>query len=118
VTGKGLEVVVTLGTGVGTATFLDGKLLPHFEFAHHPLRKSRTYNEVLGEDARKKAGQGKWQKRVAEAIDVIRALTFFDHLYLGGGNAVRLTLRLPADVSLVDNSAGLLGGIRLWDRLG
>lgn len=118
VAGKGLEVVVTLGTGVGTAAFLDGKLLPHFEFAHHPLRKSRTYNEVLGEDARKKAGQGKWQKRVAETIDVIRALTFFDHLYLGGGNAIRLTLRLPADVSLVDNSAGLLGGIRLWDRLG
>ena len=34
--GKGLELVVTLGTGVGTAFFYDGRLLPHLEFAHHP----------------------------------------------------------------------------------
>jgi polyphosphate glucokinase len=116
VTGKGLELVVTLGTGVGSAAFFEGKLMPHYEFAHHPLRKSRTYNEVLGEAARKRQGRARWQKRVAEAVDVLRALTFFDHLYIGGGNSARLKLRLPEDVSLVDNSAGLLGGIRLWDR--
>jgi polyphosphate glucokinase len=107
---------VTLGTGVGSAAFFEGKLMPHYEFAHHPLRKSRTYNEVLGEAARKRQGRARWQKRVAEAVDVLRALTFFDHLYIGGGNSARLKLRLPEDVSLVDNSAGLLGGIRLWDR--
>jgi len=115
VAGKGFEAVLTLGTGVGTAFFLEGHLLPHFEFAHTPFRKG-TYNDQLGEATRHALGTKKWQKRVLEAIDAFRALTFFDHCYIGGGNSTRITIDLPADVSLVDNNAGILGGIKLWDR--
>jgi polyphosphate glucokinase len=116
VTGKGFEAVVTLGTGVGTAFFLDGLLLPHFEFAHTPLGKKGTYNEVLGDAARKKSGTKKWQKRVFDAVETLRNLTFFDHCYIGGGNSARLGGDLPPGVSVVDNSAGILGGIKLWER--
>jgi polyphosphate glucokinase len=116
VTGKGFEAVLTLGTGVGSAFFLDGHLLPHFEFAHTPFRKGGTYNDELGEAARTSIGSKKWQRRVVEAIDTFRALTFFDHCYIGGGNSARVTIDLPPDVSLVDNSAGILGGIKLWER--
>jgi len=116
VTGHGLELVLTLGTGLGSAFFYDGRLLPHLEFAHHPFRKDLTYNEVLGEAARKKSGTKRWTKRVLEAIDTFRALCFFDHCYLGGGNSARLEVELPADVTVVDNSAGILGGIKLWER--
>lgn len=115
VTGKGLELVVTLGTGVGTALFYDGQLLPHLEFAHHPLGKRGSYNDELGEAARKKAGTKKWRGRVLEAIEVLRALTFFDHCYVGGGNSTRLGSNLPDGVSVVDNSAGITGGIKLWE---
>ncbi|HEX4620454.1 MAG TPA: ROK family protein, partial [Myxococcaceae bacterium] len=83
--GKGLELVVTLGTGVGTALFDEGLLMPHLELAHHPLHKGGTYNERLGEAARKKVGTRRWSKRVHKAIETLRALTFFDHCYLGGG---------------------------------
>lgn len=114
--GDGLELVVTLGTGVGTALFNQGRLLPHLEFAHHPLHKDLTYNEVLGDVTRKRMGTKKWQKRVADAINVLRALTFFDHCFIGGGNAARIDFALPHDVSLVDNDAGILGGIKLWQR--
>jgi polyphosphate glucokinase len=113
--GKGFELVVTLGTGVGTAFFSEGQLVPHFEFAHHPLRRDKTYNEVLGDTARKKIGNRKWRARVLETIETLRALCFFDHCYIGGGNSARLDAELPAGVSLVDNSAGILGGIKLWD---
>jgi polyphosphate glucokinase len=116
VTGTGFEVALTLGTGVGSAFFLHGQLLPHFEFAHTPFRKGRSYNEELGEAARKAIGTRKWQGRVLEAVDTFRALVFFDHLFIGGGNSSRLTVELPPDVSLVDNRAGLLGGIKLWER--
>ena len=116
VDGKGFEVVVTLGTGVGTAFFLDGILLPHFEFSHTPLSKGGTYNDVLGEAARKKVGNKKWEKRVRRAIDVMRALTFFDHCFIGGGNSSRLGPDLPEGVTIVDNTAGILGGIKLWER--
>jgi polyphosphate glucokinase len=114
--GKGFEAVVTLGTGVGTAFFLDGILLPHFEFSHTPLSKGGNYNEVLGDAARRKAGNKKWEKRVWRAIEVLRALTFFDRCYMGGGNSARLGPDLPEGVTIVDNSAGILGGIKLWER--
>jgi polyphosphate glucokinase len=108
--GEGFEMVITLGT----AFFDAGRLLPHFEFAHHPFRKGATYNEVLGDAARKKAGNKKWGSRVLDAVEAFRALTFFDHCYIGGGNSARLS-DLPPSVSIVDNSAGILGGIKLWE---
>lgn len=115
VQGKGFELVVTLGTGVGTAFFSEGQLLPHLEFAHHPLRKGVTYNDVLGEAARRKAGTKKWKVRVNETVEILRALCFFDHCYIGGGNSARLGTDLPEGVSVVDNAAGILGGIKLWE---
>ena len=116
VEGKGFEAVLTLGTGVGSAFFLGGQLLPHFEFAHHPLRKGKSYNEVLGDAARKTMGTRKWVARVWEAVETVRALTFFDHCFIGGGNSARLGPDLPEGVTIVDNSAGILGGIKLWER--
>jgi polyphosphate glucokinase len=117
VAGEGFETVLTLGTGVGTAFFLHGHLLPHFEFSHTPFRKGRTYNDELGEATRRTIGTRKWQRRVLEAVETFRELVFFDHCYIGGGNSTRLNIDLPPDVSLVDNAAGLLGGIKLWERM-
>jgi polyphosphate glucokinase len=96
---------------------MDGRLLPHFEFAHHPFRKGLSYNAWLGDAARKAVGHKKWQRRVLDAIDTFRNLTFFDHCYIGGGNSSRLDIDHPEDVSLVDNSAGIIGGIKLWERM-
>jgi polyphosphate glucokinase len=114
VTGRGLEVVVTLGTGLGSAVYVDGSLGTHLELAHHPFRKGESYNEQVGEAARKRIGAEKWNKRVEQAVAAIRALLLPDHLYIGGGNSAKVKADLGPDVTLVDNSAGLLGGIRLW----
>jgi polyphosphate glucokinase len=119
VAGRGLEFVITLGTGFGTAVFLDGRLLPHLEIAHQPFRKGETYNEQLGEPTRKSVGDERWNRRVRKAIETLDALLFFDHLFLGGGNARRVTRdELGAYIdrtTVVDNSAGILGGIKLWE---
>ena len=118
VCGDGLELVITLGTGVGTALFWKGKLGPHLELAHHPLGKAgQTYNELLGDEARKEAGNKKWSSRLAKTLEVLRELVFFDHCYIGGGNSKHVTLDLPDDVHLADNTAGILGGIKLWERV-
>ncbi len=116
VAGKGLEMVVTLGTGFGTALFFHGMLCPHLEFAHHPFRKGETYNQQLGDLARRQVGGGRWNKRVARMVDTLHALVFYDHLWIGGGNSRHVKLDLGPDVSLADNSAGILGGIKLWER--
>ncbi len=122
VSGSGLELVVTLGTGFGTAMFMDGVLLPHLEIAHQPFRKGQTYDEQLGDKARKKVGDASWSARVKRALVQLDALMFFDHLYLGGGNARRVEREdlasLGDRVTVVENTAGILGGIRLWEREG
>ena len=119
VQGKGFEAVLTLGTGVGTAFFMDGRMLPHFEFAHQEFRKGENFNEQLGEPVRKKIGDKRWNNRVRKAIAYFDALTFFDHLFIGGGNAPRINRRdlgaILERITVVDNSAGILGGIKLWD---
>jgi polyphosphate glucokinase len=114
VSGKGVELVITLGTGVGTAIFENGVLAPHLELAHHPLWKDQTYNEYIGDAARKEIGAKRWNARVDKTIATLRALLFFDHLWIGGGNSAKVTLKLAQDITLVDNSAGLRGGIALW----
>lgn len=112
--GSGLELVLTLGTGVGSSLFRDGELMPHLEFAQFPALGRKTLNHYLGQKARKKVGNRKWNRRVAKAIDAFRTLLHFDTLYLGGSNARKLDMALPADVRIVSNEAGLTGGIRLW----
>src|SRR5580704_9269813 len=114
IAGKGVEMVLTLGTGAGTAIFTDGNAIPHLELAHHPLSGKKTYDDYIGNAALEAKGRKKWNKRVARAIAVLRTVVNFDHLYIGGGNAKKLDFELPDDVSIVPNSDGLTGGIRLW----
>lgn len=119
IAGNGLELVITLGTGFGTGLFMNGQLMPHLEIAHQPFRKGETYNEQLGERTRKEVGDRRWNRRVKKAIETLDAMFFFDRLYIGGGNARRVSRDelgvLLERVEIVDNSAGILGGIRLWD---
>lgn len=118
ITGKGVEMVITLGTGFGTALYDNGRLCPHLEISQQPFRKGETYDEQLGNAARKRVGNDKWQQRVLRAINNLRTLVHFDHLFLGGGNAKKLTVDLPADVTVIDNVAGLAGGAGLWRNQG
>jgi len=112
--GKGVEMVITLGTGFGTGLYQEGRMGPHLELSHHPFRQHQTYDEQLGNAARKEVGADRWNKRVVKAIANMRVLTNFDHLYIGGGNAKKIAFTLDPDVSIVDNVAGLQGGPALW----
>ena len=116
IAGKGVEMVCTLGTGFGTALFYEGRLQVHLEIAHLPFRKGETFDVQLGDAARKHVGNHKWRKRVHKAFAHMFTLTHYDRIYIGGGNARYLEgEKLPERATLVDNSAGILGGIRLWN---
>jgi polyphosphate glucokinase len=114
VRGRGVELVITLGTGFGSALFVDGRLVHNLQLAHHAAWRAKTYEAELGAAALKKAGKKKWNKRLARAIRSLEELFNYDALYIGGGNAKKVTLRLPPRVRRVSNVAGLLGGIALW----
>lgn len=112
--GKGVELVVTLGTGFGSALFTNGHLVPNLEMAHHPFRKGQTYEEQLGRAAMEKTGKEKWNRRLQKAIKTLDHLFSYDRLYIGGGEAKHISFELPPNVETVPNILGLLGGIALW----
>jgi len=116
ISGEGVEMVITLGTGFGSAMFLDGDLGPHLEIAHLPFNDKKDYDQMLGDKARKKVGKKKWNRRVARAIKTLRGLTTFDKLYIGGGNADKISFKLDPDVQIVPNEFGVKGGAWLWRK--
>jgi len=114
VEGKGLELAITLGTGVGSALFLNGKLVASLELAHHPFHKDKTYEDVLGNKALLKDGKKHWNKRLQEAIENWSNLFRYDWLYIGGGNAENIKFKLPANAKIKPNKDGIFGGVLLW----
>jgi polyphosphate glucokinase len=116
IAGRGLEVILTLGTGIGSAVFADGWLAPHLELAQHPLHNGETYNEYAGNAALHRYGKKKWNRRVLKTIEAVDSLLHYDVLYLGGGNARHLSVDLPRNVRIASNDNGITGGIHLWDE--
>jgi polyphosphate glucokinase len=112
--GRGIELVITLGTGFGSVIFVDGQRI-HLEIGHHPFHRGKTYEDELGNRALAKKGKKKWIKLLMEAIADLSRTFNYDRLYIGGGNARLLVdSKLPPDVKIVSNMEGLLGGIKLW----
>lgn len=114
ISGHGVELVVTLGTGFGSALFVNGQLVPNLELGHHEFRKGQTYEEQLGRAALDDLGKKKWNERLGKAIASLEHLFNYDRLYIGGGNTDRIAINLPPNVKIVPNVTGLLGGIALW----
>ncbi len=114
--GKGLEMVVTLGTGFGTALLMDGILLPHLEVAHHPISKDRDYDEYIGKKALDEVGIERWNKRMKKVIEILKTVFNYDHLYISGGNAKKITFKMDDNISIVSNVDGIKGGARLWQE--
>ncbi len=118
ISGEGVELMLTLGTGLGSALFTNGHLSPGLELGHHPWQKGKTYEDYLGRKGYKKYGKKRWNHFLAKAIEQTAKTFNWDKLYLGGGNAKEITFTLPSNVSIVSNEDGLLGGVALWRYMG
>jgi len=116
ISGKGFEMVVTLGTGFGTSFFKNGTLLPHLEVAHHPVRKDKTYDEYIGAKALEKIGKERWNNRVKYILGILKTVFNYDTLYIGGGNAKKINFTLDENIKTVTNIDGIDGGARLWQQ--
>jgi len=111
--GEGVEMIITLGTGMGGSLFTEGRLCPGLELGHHPWKK-RTYEDYIGRRGLDKYGKKAWNTFLEEAIAQTANTFNWDHLYLGGGNAKKIEFKLPKNVEIVSNETGLLGGVALW----
>ena len=114
VNGEGFEIVITLGTGMGTALLFDGQLLPHLELAHFPVSKDKDYDDYVGDRAFNKIGKKEWNERVQRVIEIYKTVFNYDRLYISGGNAKEIEFDLEDNISLVNNREGIKGGAKLW----
>ncbi|MGB5265186.1 MAG: ROK family protein [Polyangiales bacterium] len=115
VQGDGVELVLTLGTGMGAALFTDGALVPNLELGHHPFRDGKTYEDLVRDSELKRIGRVEWTARVLDAIEQIEPIFNYDRLHLGGGNARNIQSDLPRNVRIFPLAEGLRGALRLWD---
>ncbi len=108
ISGVGVELVLTLGTGVGSALFLNGHLIPNVE-----VGKDKLSNAEL-----RRVGKKRWNKRLHKLIRKLEAMFYYDRLYIGGGNSKAVSIPdIPANVTIVSNLNGMAGGVALWREL-
>lgn len=116
VSGKGVEMVITLGTGFGSAILNNGILIPHLEIAHHPITKNKDYDEYVGEFEFKRIGKKKWNKRMKRVIKILKVVFNYDRLYISGGSAREINFKLEDNITIAGNRDGIKGGARLWEQ--
>src|SRR5438034_4124774 len=108
----GRMLFLGLGTGLGSALVIDGRLEP-MELAHLPYKKGQTYEDYVGLRGLKRFGKKKWRRHVAKVVESLSKALQADYVVLGGGNANKLK-KLPKGAQLGNNSHAFIGGFRLW----
>ena len=120
---KGVIILVTLGTGIGSAVFLDGQLLPNSEFGHLMIRgkaAERRASEKVRMD--KKLSWKQWAKRISEFLNEMEKLFSPDLFIIGGGISKKAEKFFPflttkTEVIIVPaqmrNEAGIIGAAYL-----
>lgn len=112
----GRMLFLGLGTGLGTSIVEDWRVEP-LEIAHLPYRKGKSYEEYLGDAGLAELGDERWEKHVHRVCDLFRAALLCDGIVLGGGNARKL-VNMPEATTRGSNENAILGGVRLWERVG
>ena len=115
---RGTVIVLTIGTGMGTALFADGRLLPNTELGHLEM-KGRDVEERVAESARDRFNLGwkEWAAGFNDYLLMLERLFWPDLFILGGGGSKRadnylqyLTVKTPVAVATLRNNAGIVGG--------
>ena len=113
----GTVVFLTLGTGVGSAIFIDGKLVPNVEFGTMEIRgKPAEWRSASAARTRRGLGWKAWALDLDEHLDRIDKLVWPTVMILGGGVSKngdkfipRLTVRCPIVAADLRNDAGIIG---------
>ena len=109
----GKMLFLGLGTGLGTALIVDGKLEP-MELGHLSYKKA-TYESYVGRAGLERNGKKKWRRRVADVVERLTAALRPDETVIGGGNVRKLDA-LPPRCRAGHNANAFRGGFRLWAK--
>ena len=117
---QGLVAVITVGTGIGSGLFYNGKLIPNFEFGRLPYKK-KPIEHYAANSARKRDGLSyeEWAERFDFFLSQVELVCTPDHYILGGGIIKHidefmhiLTTKTPLVAAKTKNHAGIIGAAR------
>jgi len=115
---NGVVIMITIGTGIGSGIFLDGKLLPNSELGHVLYKNGEIFEKYASDAARKRDDLSKkqWGKRLNEYFEHINSLLSPDLFIVGGGASKKLD-KLEKQINIetkivpaqAENNAGIIG---------
>lgn len=126
--GKGIEgvvIMVTLGTGIGSGLFLNGKLLPNTEFGHVLYKDGEIFEKYAADAIRKNEDLSykKWGKRLHKYFEHLQLLLSPDLIIIGGGASKKLerykdqiNINTPIVAAKLENNAGIIGAALAVDN--
>jgi len=114
---KGVVMILTFGTGIGSAIFSDGQLVPNTELGHLEIRGADAESRASARARKEKnLGWKKWAKRVDEYLARLEDLFSPDLFIIGGGVSKKhdrflplLERRAPVIPAQLRNEAGIVG---------
>ncbi|MUH34818.1 ROK family protein [Zobellia amurskyensis] len=115
---EGLVIMITIGTGLGSGAFLDGKLIPNFELGQIPYKKYKKIELWAAGSAKDREGLSykKWGKRFNKFLKLVDLIVSPDTILLGGGASKDfdefkdyITIDTPVIPAGLQNHAGIVG---------
>ena len=115
---SGVVLMVTIGTGLGTALFTDGNLIPNTELGHIYLENGKKAEHYASDAVRKAEDLSwkRWGKRFNFYLTSMEKLFWPDLIILGGGASKKfekfqdqLTIEAPVKPASFLNQAGIVG---------
>ncbi|MEX0273047.1 MAG: polyphosphate--glucose phosphotransferase [Flavobacteriaceae bacterium] len=115
---KGFVVMITIGTGLGSGAFLDGRLLPNFELGQIPYKKYKKIELWAAASAKEREGLSYevWGKRFNKFLKYVELIIAPDLIIIGGGTSKHwdqfkhlITVQTPVIPAELKNHAGIIG---------
>ena len=115
---KGLVIMITIGTGLGSGAFLDGRLLPNFELGQIPYKKYKKIELWAAASAKEREDLSyeKWGKRFNKFLQLVELIVSPDLIIIGGGTSKKwnefshlITIETEVVKAELMNHAGIIG---------
>ena len=119
---KGVVIMITIGTGLGSAVFFDGVLVPNVELGTVPYKKYERFEYYAADSVRKKEAltYKEWGSRFNYFLEFVERTFSPDLIVLGGGASKKikkyqdqLILKTPVLPAAYQNNAGIIGAAML-----
>ena len=123
---KGLVIMITIGTGLGSGAFINGELIPNFELGQIPYKKYDKIESWAAGSVKDKKNMSykKWGKRFNKFLNYVDLIVAPDLIILGGGASKDWTefkdqIKVDTKVipAVLENTAGIIGAASACSKL-